>query len=163
MKEEIHCAGCNECLNSGATTGEECVKLRICGCHHKPQEDCQKCGYYICRCEVKPFEPQEDKYFNNIIIDKIVDVKEEEWESRFDKEFVRDTGLMRVVPYSNSELLMADALKDFIRQELLQQKQDLLKEITNMPYSQNDLICTSCKSKDFICREQVLALIKSKK
>lgn len=32
------CAGCGDCLNSKATTGEECVKMRDCKCHSpKPQ------------------------------------------------------------------------------------------------------------------------------
>ena len=35
------CAGCQECLQSEATTGEQCVKMRDCICH-SPKEEWQK-------------------------------------------------------------------------------------------------------------------------
>ncbi len=33
------CAGCKECLESAATTGEQCVKMRDCTCHTIPITD----------------------------------------------------------------------------------------------------------------------------
>ena len=43
----------------------------------------------------------------------------EQIEKEFDEEFVRDTGLMRVTPYSSSELPMADAIKSFLKQSFM--------------------------------------------
>lgn len=31
---DTRCAGCKECLNSNARTGEECIKIRDCECHN---------------------------------------------------------------------------------------------------------------------------------
>lgn len=38
LKQELTCPGCKDCLESEATTGEQCVKLRNCDCHTLKQE-----------------------------------------------------------------------------------------------------------------------------
>lgn len=42
-KPEAKCAGCKDCLDSDATTGEQCVKMRDCDCHKYPNQVCDIC------------------------------------------------------------------------------------------------------------------------
>ena len=50
-----------------------------------------------------------------------------EIQKEFDEEFVRDTGLMRVTPYSSSELPMADAIKSFLKQSFIKYLQSQIE------------------------------------
>jgi hypothetical protein len=36
---ELHCAGCSNCLDGEATTGEQCVSKYICSCHFETGEE----------------------------------------------------------------------------------------------------------------------------
>jgi len=51
-----------------------------------------------------------------------------DWKERFDEEFVRDTGLMRVVPYSPTDKTMAESIKDFIESLLKEEREKTLEE-----------------------------------
>ena len=88
-----------------------------CPCHTSPKEevmeDCQKCGRYICKCEVKEFPSPK--------------VSESDWRTDFDNRF----WLHRVPRFTKQ----SNDIKDFISSLLSSTEKrvamDLLKEVEN--------------------------------
>jgi hypothetical protein len=49
---------CPKCYKSNVFGVKARFKCEDCKCHKPSVENCQKCDSYICKCEVRPFEPQ---------------------------------------------------------------------------------------------------------
>lgn len=87
-------------------------------------------------------------------------IKHNEWEKRFDDKFVRDDGLMDKYSYldNGDECVMADAIKEFIKDEKKKWVEEVIKKVENTkvkthpcnncynPNQMSDKRCINCES-----------------
>jgi len=98
-------------------------------------------------------------------IKQILDRQKEEFDAKFDLATIIEDGINPAyISYRGAELSSLDNLlfeiEDFHTTSLKEILQALIDDVSNLPYSQNDLVCTSCDSRDFICKHHTISRLK---